>query len=101
VEVDRRAGSSSGSGSKRRELLLRLVREGHERIGPDVERSEAQAPQAAVGGAGPRGRAHRRRARTRRPRLAAQHGAAVLHVDHHYDVLAAVLTFTPVRADGA
>ena len=29
---------------------------------------------------------------------AQQHGADVLHVDRHYDVLADVLAFTPVRA---
>ena len=28
---------------------------------------------------------------------AQQHGAAVVHVDRHYDVLARVLAFTPVR----
>ena len=27
-----------------------------------------------------------------------QHGAGVIHVDRHYDTLARVLTFTPVRA---
>ena len=29
-----------------------------------------------------------------------QHQAAVLHVDRHYDTLARVLTFTPVRLQG-
>jgi predicted nucleic acid-binding protein len=29
-----------------------------------------------------------------------QHNAAVLHVDRHYDTLAGVLAFTPVRLDG-
>ena len=29
---------------------------------------------------------------------AQQHGADVLHVDRHYDVLADVLAFTPIRA---
>lgn len=31
---------------------------------------------------------------------AQQHRAAVLHVDRHYDTLARVLTFTPVRLQG-
>ena len=31
---------------------------------------------------------------------AQQHGADVLHVDRHYDVLARVLAFAPVRLDG-
>ena len=29
-----------------------------------------------------------------------QHGASVLHVDRHYDVLARVLAFAPVRLSG-
>jgi predicted nucleic acid-binding protein len=29
---------------------------------------------------------------------AAQHGAGVLHADRHYDALADVLSFEPVRA---
>ncbi|HTC71412.1 MAG TPA: hypothetical protein VK655_00890 [Solirubrobacteraceae bacterium] len=92
----------------RKELLLRLAQTGHHSLNLDELEEEAgrrwDRQRAALAGLQ---RTVGRRGRHRLPipdlliaACAQQHQAAVLHHDRHYDTLAEVLAFEPVRLPG-